>query len=143
MAFSGGNAFGFLYAVAPHAANPRCIGSCFYHRVLFCIDARVAVDTLYLCGALAAAFGSTRISGETFSTVVRTGLKGGELWNSASALIEASALARTVREDLEFREAGKMAYMVMATAREAYRMLEQNLRLAHDEVRKNMDETFI
>ena len=98
-------------------------------------------------GYLASAFGSIQDSRESLATVVRTGIGGNSggisVWNSGALMSEASALAKAVREDFETRESQKMAYMVMNTAREAYKMLEANVRLANDEFRSEMDETFI
>ena len=91
-------------------------------------------------GYLNSAFASIMASGDSISTVVRSGIGGG-IWDSC--LSEASALARTIREEFETRESGKMAFSIMNTAREAYKALEENLRLANKEVDKNMDETFI
>ena len=94
-------------------------------------------------GALSNAFSSIRASAGTLAAVVRTGLSGGEIWNSASVMTEVSSLARTVREEFETRESRKMAFMVMNTSHNLYMSLEENIREANEQFIKQMDETFI
>jgi len=92
---------------------------------------------------LAAAFGSIKVSRESLGTVVRTGIGGGGAWNYGSVMAEASALAKSVRNAFAERESQKLSYLVMNTAREAYKMLEDNLRLANENFNNKMDENFI
>ncbi|MDR0475148.1 MAG: hypothetical protein LBH43_15930 [Treponema sp.] len=106
---------------------------------------RILGDLLERSGTanLSAVFNSIRGSGDTFATAVRTGLGAAGIWNSPSALTEASALARTVRDDFEKRESQKIAYMAMMTVRDAYNQLEENVAAANRNARENFDETFI
>ena len=94
-------------------------------------------------GYLAAAFGSIQVSGESLAAVVRTGIGSGGAWNSGLIMSEASGLAKSVREEFEGRESQKMAFMVMNTAREACKIFEDNLLLANEGFREQMDEFFI
>jgi len=94
-------------------------------------------------GALAGAFGSIRGSAGTLTPLVRSGLNSGGAWNSASVLTEASALARTVREEFEIRESRKMAFMVMNNANDLYMSLEETIRMANEQFRQQMDDEFI
>ena len=105
---------------------------------------RIMADLLEKSGVgyLTAAFGKIQGSRESLATVVRTGIGGGA-WNSGMVMNEALALARTVHEEFEERESLKLAYMVMNTAREAYKMLEANILAANDNFKNQMDETFI
>ena len=106
---------------------------------------RILSDLLTRAGTgfLSNAFGSIRNSGATFATVVRSGISGNGIWSSASAMTEAAALARTVREDFETRESQKMAFMVMNTSNDLLMELKENIRLANGQFRDQIDDTFI
>ena len=94
-------------------------------------------------GSLASAFSSIQGSRESLATVVRTGIGSGGAWNSGLIMSEASALAKSVGEDFEERESRKMAFMAINTAKEAYEMFGENLRLANEGFREQMDEFFV
>jgi len=106
---------------------------------------RILAELLEKSGveSLTKAFGSIQGSRETFATTVRTGLGGSGVWNSGAVMSEASNLARSTREEFETRESRKMAYMVLDSAKEAYRMLEERVLYANDDFRKKIDEMFV
>gem|GEM_PF-2410149 len=89
------------------------------------------------------AFTAIQGSRETMASIVRTGLSGSGLWNSALIAAEASIFARNVNSDFEARESGRMAYLVLSSAQDAYQMLQEHVRQANNNIRNSMNETFV
>ena len=105
-------------------------------KILFALLERSGI------GNLTAQFGAIGNSAGTFATLVRTGL-GSAPWASSAMAVEASILAKNVREEFETGETRKMVYMVMETAKDAAKRMENNVAEANASFRKSMDDTFI
>ncbi|MDR2842458.1 MAG: hypothetical protein LBV52_04595, partial [Spirochaetaceae bacterium] len=89
------------------------------------------------------AFGVLNNSVTTISTIVRTGMAGSNIWNSAATQIEAAKMVKEANEALAEREAKIIAANVRRIAADAVNNLKESVDRANKSFSKNMDDTFI
>jgi len=89
------------------------------------------------------AFGSLNNISSASSTLVRSGMGGISIWDTALVRTAANDLARRTNAEIADGETRKLAYNVQLTADEAVRGLYENVNMANENFRKNIDNIFI
>ncbi|GMO28838.1 MAG: hypothetical protein Ta2F_04220 [Termitinemataceae bacterium] len=90
-----------------------------------------------------AAFNAINNSSSTISTIVRTGLSGGNVWNSAEAKLAAVKIVNKSNEELAEREAKIVAANVRRTAESAIAGLQETVDSANKNFDRSMNDTFL
>ena len=92
---------------------------------------------------MSGALGSINSIAGTVSVAVKRGMGGISIWNASAVKTAAADLARKTNAEIADSEAKKIAHNARLTAGEAVRGLAANVETANQNLRENIDDTFI